>query len=147
MLQDFITANELNAQLLKFPSDISIEKALSNAKMNISSYAKASVFVNDKMDFFIVISVANEKVNIEIAEDLFDMNLEEVDFIDVLKLTGFEKENFPPISVFGAKVAFTKEVKKQKKLFFELSPREYLVIDIDSIKKGQELSDYFFEEK
>lgn len=147
MIQDFITANELNAQLLKFPSDVSIDKALSMAKLNISSYAKASPFVDEKMDFFVVISIASEKVNIEVAEDLFDENLNEVESIEVLKLTGFEKNTFPPISIFGAKSVFTKEAKKQKKLIFQLSPREYLVIDIPSIEKSQELSDYFFEEK
>jgi prolyl-tRNA editing enzyme YbaK/EbsC (Cys-tRNA(Pro) deacylase) len=147
MIQDFITSNELNAQILKFHSDVSVDKALSVAKLNISAYAKASPFVNEKMDFFVVLSIASEKVNIEIAEDLFDENLEEIDANEVLKLTGFEKNNFPPISIFGAKSVFTKEAKKQKKLIFELSSREYLVIDIPSIEKSQELSDYFFEEK
>ena len=147
MIQDFIDANKLNAQLLKFPSDASIDKALSAAKLNISCYAKAFPFVDEKMDFFVVIAIANEKVDVELAEDLFDENLEEVDSSEVLKLTGFEKEYFPPISIFGAKVVFTKNAKKQKKLMFELSPREFLVIDIPSIEKSQELSDYFFEEK
>ena len=147
MIQDFIDSNCLDAKIFKFPSDVSITKALSAAKLNISSYAKASAFVNDKMDFFVVISIANEKVTIADAEELFNKNLDEIDEGEVLKLTGFEKDYFPPISVFGAKVSFTKEVKKQDKLLFELSPREYLVIEVSSIIKGQELSDYFFEEK
>jgi len=147
MIQDFIDSNKLNAQILKFPSDVSIDKALSQAKLNISSYAKALVFVNEKMDFFVLLANWDEKVGIMDAEDLFDENLEEVDSNEVLKLTGFEKENFPPISIFGAKSVFTKKVKKQKNLVFKLSPRDYLVIDIASIKKAQELSDYFFEEK
>ncbi len=147
MLQDFIDSNALNAQIIKFSSDVSVTKALSVAKLNIFACAKASAFVNDKMDFFVVVFIANEKVTIETAKDLFDVNLQEVDEGEVLKLTGFEKDYFPPISVFGAKVSFTKEAKKQKKLFFELSPREYLAIDVASIIKGQELSDYFFEEK
>jgi len=146
MIQDFITSNELNAQLLNFPNDVSIDKALSVAKLNISSFAKAHPFVNEKMDFFVVILIATEKVGIEQAEDLFDINLEEIDSFEVLKLTGFEKNAFPPISILGAKVVFTKLAEKQTKLLFELSPREYLVIDVASIKKAQELSDYFFEE-
>jgi len=147
LILDFIKTNELNAELIKFPTDVSIEKVLFQTKSNISSYARASVFVDEKMDFFIVIGIASEKIGISEAEDLFDKNLEEIDSSEVLKLTGFEKEYFPPISILGAKVIFTKLAEKQKKLIFELSPREFLVIDILSIKKSQELSDYFFEEK
>ena len=146
MIQDFIDSNELNAQILKFPIDVSIDKALSTAKLNVSSFAKARPFVNEKMDFFVVILIANEKIGIEEAEDLFNLNLEEIDSFEVLKLTGFEKNVFPPISILGAKVVFTKLAEKQTKLLFELSPREYLVIDVASIRKAQELSDYFFEE-
>lgn len=147
MIQDFINANSLDAQIIKFPSDVIIDKVLSEAKLNISSYAKALPFVNEKMNFFVVISIANEKITIEDAEDLFDENLDEIDSGEVFKLTGFEKNAFPPISILGVKIEFTKEANKQKKLVFALSPREYLVIDVESIKKAQELSDYFFEEK
>ena len=147
LILDFIKTNELNAELIKFPTDVSIDKVLFQTKSNISSYARASVFVDEKIDFFIVIGIASEKIGIGEAEDLFDKNLEEIDSSEVLKLTGFEKEYFPPISILGAKVTFTKTAEKQKKLVFELSPREFLVIDIVSIRKSQELSDYFFEEK
>lgn len=147
MIQDFIDANELDARIVSFPSEVSVEKALALNELTISNYAKAVPFVNEKMDFFVVVKLASEKVDIEDAEDLFDENLNEIDSTETEKLTGFEKSFFPPVSVLGAKLVFTKLASKSKKFLFALGPKEYLIINVDSIRKAQELSDYFFEEK
>lgn len=139
MLSDFIEANGINARVLKYPSDASVENVLKDAHLSKSAAAIAVPFVDDKMDFFVVIASREKIIPISDAESYFGVPLSLPLADDVLNMTGFEAKHFPPVAVFGAKVAFDSSVSKQATLLFELSPREYLVIPKKEIEKAQEL--------
>lgn len=140
MIQDFINANSIDAKVVSFQNETPIRKVILLTGLTDSSFAKAVPFVDEKMNFFVLIKLANEESDILTAEDLFNKNLNDLDSKSVEKFTGFKKNYFPPISVFGVEVKLTLAAKKQKKLLFALSENEYLIIDVDEIKKAQELS-------
>lgn len=141
MISDFIEANNLGARVLSFPSDCSLAHALKAAHLSENSAAKAVPFVDEKMDFFVVIAAESEAVLVVDAEELFGVPLEVAVDNEVLKITGFERKFFPPIGVFGVKVAFHNSILKQKTLLFCLSPREYLIISKGDIEKSVEIND------
>ncbi|HPM85692.1 MAG: hypothetical protein WC122_01060 [archaeon] len=144
MIQDFIKVNSIDAKVVSFQTQITIEKVLALNELTISSFAKAIPFVDDRMDIFVLIKIVSEEGGISLVEDAFDKNLGVVDSKTIEKLTGFKKDYFPPISVLGAKITFSPLAEKQKKLVFALNEREYLIISVKEIKKAQEISDYFF---
>ncbi|MGI6589764.1 MAG: hypothetical protein ACOX1V_03840 [Candidatus Iainarchaeum sp.] len=144
MVQDFVSANSIDAKVVSFQKEVSVEKVLALNNLSTSSFAKAVPFVDDKMNIFVLIKIASEKEDISFAEDIFDKNLNPIDSKTIEKITGFKKNFFPPISVLGAKMEFTPLAKKQKQLVFSLSEKEYLIIGVDGIKKSQEISDSFF---
>lgn len=142
MIQDFLEVNKLNGKVVTFPSDISIEKVASCCSISSSGIAKSFVFVDDKVDFFVVVALKGEKVSVGEAEKLFNKkNLEIATEKDVYRITSFEERYFPPIGVFGATVALHSSVKGKKNLLFELGARDFLIIESKDIKKANNLGE------
>ena len=144
MIADFIESNKLDARLISFKSDTTLEKACSDSTISVSCAAKVLPFVDEKMDFFVVILPAGESIPASEANSLFKKNdLSEADAADVNKLTGFHKDFFPPICVFGAKVAFHKSLASKRHLFFPIGEREFLLISKKSIEDAAEISEFW----
>lgn len=141
MIKDFIEANALGARVLSFPSDSSIIHALHVAHLPEHAAAKAVPFVDKKMNFCVVIAGIDESIVAVDASVLFGVVLCEVDDNEVFTLTGFEKKHFPPIAVFGTRIAFHSSISKQKVLLFCLNPREYLLISKEDILHAAEINE------
>ena len=143
MIADFLAANSIDGRIVSFDSDTSIAKACDKAKVPVTSVGKTVLFSDRKEDFFVVIARAGVHVPLEEACELFDKKEGELSISDakiVLNLTGFSKEYFPPVSVFGVTVALHSSVKDHKVLIFALSEREFLAISpkeiIESMQKA-----------
>ncbi|MCX6803262.1 MAG: hypothetical protein NTY48_01685 [Candidatus Diapherotrites archaeon] len=141
MINDFIEVNKLNARVIEYPSDSTIEHALHDAHLSIHAAAKAIPFFNEKTDLFVIVIPFDEKISTKEASKLFKETLTQASETKVLNLTGFEKDYLPPIAVFGAKVLIHKNAKTHGTLIFSLSPREYLVITKEDIEKSAELNE------
>jgi prolyl-tRNA editing enzyme YbaK/EbsC (Cys-tRNA(Pro) deacylase) len=138
MLQDFLEANGLNGKVISFRSDTSIERAAESIHVSKSSFAKAFVFADENLDWCVVIADMNSEISAKEASKLFEKDLDEVSGKDIYRISGVEKEFFPPVGVFGVTTVLDKSVDGKKNLFFKLSPREYLVIDSKDILKANE---------
>jgi prolyl-tRNA editing enzyme YbaK/EbsC (Cys-tRNA(Pro) deacylase) len=144
MIKDFLEANNLNGKVFSFPSDISLEKAMQEAHLSQGSVAKTFVFVDEKMDFFGVISQVDSSISAKEACSLFKKKfLEEASSEEVLRLTGFKKEFFPPVSVFGLRVILHPSIISKKRLLFALSNREFLSINTEDILRISEEEEEF----
>ncbi len=142
MLEDFIEVNKLDAKIVKFNTDTFPEKALLQTKLPPSSLVKTIVFVDEKMDFFVVVAGSDSTVSELDAEDLFEKNkLEKAERKDVYNRAGVDINYFPPIGIFGAKVVLEEKLKEQKYLLFPLSAREFLIILTNDVIKAIELSE------
>ena len=89
MVQDFVSANSIDAKVVSFQKEVSVEKVLALNNLSTSSFAKAVPFVDDKMNIFVLIKIASEKEDISFAEDIFDKNLNPIDSKTIEKITGF----------------------------------------------------------
>jgi len=139
MISEFLEANNLEGKVFSFPSDTSIEKATEEVHLSAESIAKVFLFVDEKMDFFAVIASVGSKISAKEACTLFKKKfLEEPDPEETLKCMGFEKNFFPPVSVFGVRVALHSSVKDRKNLLFALSNREFLFISAKDILKAND---------
>ena len=141
MILDFIEVNGLKARIISFPSDTSFSHAAKTTHLSDGACAKAVVFVDGKMDFYAVIASIGTSVGVGSAKKLFGVSLSEPSEGDVLSLTGFEKNYFPPLAVFGLKIVFHSSSDEKKTLLFCLSPREYLIISKEELLESSKLSE------
>ena len=51
MVQDFVSANSIDAKVVSFQKEVSVEKVLALNNLSTSSFAKAVPFVDDKKYF------------------------------------------------------------------------------------------------
>jgi len=140
MIEDFLEVNELDGRIISFPADTTPAKALEFIHLPSNAYARAIPFFDEKYDFFVVIASAEGSITIKDAEDLFpNKKLTTANEKKVYNFSSFEKQFFPPISVYEAKVALHSSVKEKKTLFFQLSHREFLLIKTSDILKANEI--------
>lgn len=146
-IKNFIEVNKINAKIISFKEEVTPEKALALNNLSKSSLARVTPFVDDKMNFFVLIKLVEEETSlseeIDFVKTLSKKNLGEVSSKEVEKLTGFTKKNFPPLAVFGVKTFFTKRALNKPQLLFVLNEKEFLLIPPTEVIKAQEISDYF----
>jgi len=142
MLVDFLEVNKLDGKIISFPCVTSIEKVADSVHLSQSSIAKAVPFVDDEMDFFVVVIGKEDSITSKEANLLFKKkDLVPAQDKEVLSLLAIEKDYFPPIAVYGATTLVHPSVKEKKRLVFELSEKDFLVIATNDIEKMNELEE------
>gem|GEM_PF-2656340 len=141
MINDFLKVNLINAKLAVFPTDSNFDKAVSFFHVSNKACAKAVPFINKKNQIFSLIVSQGEECSAAKACKVFDQEVFVVDSTECLKRTGFEKNFFPPIGVFGAITKFSKEAEGLDLFLFAISKREFMLISAEELKKAVELSE------
>jgi len=139
MIADFIKVNKINAKVFSFATDMSFEKVASIAHVSPKSIAKVTPFVSEKERMFVYISLAEEKILPKEVEKVFGLVLHDVDKTQCLKLSGFEREFFPPIGIFGVQTEISENAEHMGALVFMLSHREFVLIEGKELRKAVDL--------
>jgi len=141
MINDFLEVNTLDGQVVSFPSVTSIKKVADTVHLSEDCIAKAVPFVDDKLDFFIVVLSMKESITAKEANELFNKtDLVPAQEKEVVSLLGIDKTYFPPIAVFGATTLVHNSIKDKKRILFALSEKDFLVIATSEIEKANELN-------
>ena len=140
MINDFLEVNKIDGKIISFPSVTSVEKVADFVHLSASSIAKAVPFVDEHMDFFVVVLGMDDSITSKEANLMFKKkDLVPAQDSEVLSLLAIEKTYFPPIAVFGAITLVHSSLKEKKRLLFALSDREFLVVATSDIEKMNEL--------
>jgi len=142
VIEDFLEVNKLDGKVHSFPSVVSIETVADQMHISKNSIAKAVPFVDNKLDFFVVVLASEDSITSKEANEMFNKkDLVPAQDKEVLSLLAIEKNYFPPIAVYGATTLVHSSVKEKKRLLFALSDRVFLVIATNDIEKTNELNE------
>ncbi len=128
MLEDFIEVNSVSARIL-------------NKEVHNSSVAKCTLFVREptRLKPLLVVHLANSSPKKEIIERLFVQDeLHEAGAKEAFRITGYELEYMPPISIYGVIVIIDEKAAQKETLFFPIGEEKTLVISPKEIAEHNE---------
>ena len=129
MLKDFIKVNSIDAEIISFRKETSLQTALFETKMSPLCAVRVEFFMNDKDDEFLFVYPLGTKLDLEKLKHLTG-SFEFFSKTDkeVLEAIGYEKETLPPIGIYGVKVYLDKSVQEKEYLLCKISEKDFLKI-------------------
>ena len=143
MIEEFIEANELKAEIISFPTETPVSVAIKQKKFNPKNIIQTNLFISAKKEEILTINHPGKNPQIEVLEKLIGEDLLETNEEECLSITGYKKHFLPPISIFGIKVIIDSSLEKLSYLVFPLSTKKYLKIPLEEILSSNE--DIVFE--
>jgi prolyl-tRNA editing enzyme YbaK/EbsC (Cys-tRNA(Pro) deacylase) len=139
VIEDFLSANKLDAEFFSFDGAVSIKKALFETQTQFSSVAKAEFYVNNSGEEFLFVFPFNSKLELSKLKQLTKSSeLVSPDPEVTLDATGYAKGFLPPVSIYGVKVFLDKSLENKNYLFFQVGENSFLKISPDSIIEANE---------
>jgi prolyl-tRNA editing enzyme YbaK/EbsC (Cys-tRNA(Pro) deacylase) len=141
MLEEFIEANNMNAELLESKREIVSQKAVSReAGVSLEKVALTMLLVSENNMLLIAVFPADKILSEEklISASGFS-ELKKVSSEECIGLTGYSSESLPPISVYGVKTVIEKSLFLQQEVFCAGGDKmHFLRISPDEIKEFSE---------
>ena len=126
MLEDFIKANNLKAEILSAESQ----------KTDAESTIKPLLFISPEKEPVLVIILAGRKIDEKkLCSTAETSSLRIAEPIEALEITGYAMDVMPPISIYGVQAVIDKEVMEKEFVFapagkqglvLKISPKEIL---------------------
>jgi prolyl-tRNA editing enzyme YbaK/EbsC (Cys-tRNA(Pro) deacylase) len=139
MLDDFIKANNVDAKIVKFNQETSMQSALFKTKISPECAIKCEFFLDENDNAFLIIHSIKTKINFEKLKKLLGVfELFEKNELEVFDATGYEKEFLPPIGIYGVKVYLDNLIHKKNCLFCKIGEKKFLKISPDAIINSNE---------
>ena len=109
MLEVFIHANEVKAEILQFDEDMTHATPKLEEKLGFP-LVKSIVFLVDDEPFIVIVSCKDHVSQEKLKEHLHAENIHLAEEEEVEEITGYEVGAVPPISIYGVKTIIDQKV-------------------------------------
>ena len=133
MLDDFIMANDLKAEIIAFPTETSVSFIIKQKKFNPKTIVQIKLFISAKKDEILTITPFGKEPQIEFLEKIIGEELLESNEEECLKITGYKKEFVPPISIYSVKVIIDPMLENLNYIIVPISTKKYLKIPLEEV--------------
>ncbi|GEM_PF-3252086 len=120
MLEQFLKANKVDAQLLESPTEIrAVEKLAKHLGLPLSAVAKCVLFVEEKrLEAVLALFESSKQIDLPKLENASGLrSLRPALPQEALEMAGYPVESIPPISVYGIKTFLSKSLLEKKEIF------------------------------
>jgi prolyl-tRNA editing enzyme YbaK/EbsC (Cys-tRNA(Pro) deacylase) len=133
MLEEFIENNELAAEIISSPTELSVASAIKQRKFNPKNIAKTIMYNSKTKEEVLLIIQVGKNFEKGVLEKIMGERLLRLNDEEAFELTGYRKNFIPPISVFGVKVIIDVALENLNYLIFQISLKKYLKISLEEI--------------
>ncbi len=150
MLEEFLDVNNVDAEIITFPRDTSVQSALFETRISPASAIVAEFFMDEKDNEFIFVHSIQTRLDLEKLKKItraFELFLKNPD--EIFEATGYKKEFLPPIGVYGVTAYLDRSLQGKENLlckvgeraFLKISPQELIDVNeqafVDAITKSK----------
>ena len=133
MLEEFIGANNLKAEIISFSTETPVAVILKQKKFVPRTIVQTKLFISAKKDEILTITPFGKEVQIELLEEIIGEDLLESNEEECLKITGYKRGFAPPISIYGVKVIIDPILENLNYIIAPISTKKYLKIPLEEV--------------
>jgi len=139
MLEDFLDVNSVDAELITFPRETSLQTALFETKISPSAAVRVDFYMNERQEEFLFVYPIKTRLDLGKAKQATNSSaLKEKDPELVFEATGYSKGMLPPVGVYGAKVYVDRSLQGKEVVLCKVGEKEFLKIPPDEIVDANE---------
>jgi len=133
MLEEFIEANKLKAEIISFPTETPVAVVMKQKKFNPKNIVQINMFASISKDEILTITPFGKQPLIDILEKISGEELLELNEDECLGRAGYSKAFIPPISIYGVKIFIDSTLEDREYLIVPLSTKKYLKISLEEV--------------